>query len=134
MINGYMKKKPSDSIRVGKYNAEILDAWIKKTPIKKVPRNQFNCANRTKILTNLGIQGSKDQTAIKEALSRLDEKLTGEPSQAKSKNTSDERVEFYRRRIANLEQQLTFSNSELAIYKRRDILVDHLINTGTILK
>ncbi|MET0087118.1 MAG: hypothetical protein ABW082_11595 [Sedimenticola sp.] len=129
-----MKDKPRDSIGVGKRNAKILEDWIRKIPLQEVPINQFNCANRAKILKSLGIQGSKDQVAIKNAFAKLDEKLTGDPQTTRRAKGNGEDVKLYKRRIAELEHRLTLVTNELATYKRHDKLIEHLINTGTLLK
>lgn len=113
-----------------------LSKWVKKTNVESVPLNQFGRANRGKILTELGIRGSKDQEGIKNIFSELDESLIGKSQSFNSKNTlsNDAEVKSLQRRINELEKKLTLLSSELNQFKKHDKLIQHLINTGAIIK
>jgi len=122
----------SDQEKAVKAN-EMLRKWIKKTKLEDVPRNQFGRANRGKILTKLAIRGSKDQEGIKNAFSELDESLVGSPIDKTSTNNDDE-VKSLKRRINELEKKLTLVTSELNQFKKHDKLIEHLINTGALIR
>ncbi|MCW8901407.1 MAG: hypothetical protein OQK75_04430 [Gammaproteobacteria bacterium] len=122
----------SDQEKAAKAN-ETLRNWIEKTKLEKVPKNQFGRANRGKILTELGIRGSKDQQGIKDAFSELDESLIGIPATKNSTNNDDE-VKSLKRRINELEKKLTLITIELNQFKKHDKLIEHLINTGAIIR
>lgn len=122
----------SDQEKAVKAN-EKLRNWIEKTKLENIPKNQFDRANRGKILTELGIRGSKDQQGIKDAFSELDESLIGIPATKNSTNNDDE-VKSLKRRINELENKLTLITNELNQFKKHDKLIEHLINTGAIIR
>lgn len=127
--------RTSDQEKAIKANEALLK-WIKKTSLEDVPRNQFGRANRGSIMKDLGIRGSKDQEGIKNAFSKLDESLIGISVEKTSiiSLSNDAEVKLLQRKINELEKKLTLVSSELSLYKKHDKLIQHLINTGALIR
>ena len=129
-----IKDKPIGNIERNKLNKRILINWINKTSLEKIPLNQFGRASRGPILKNLGIHGSKDHKDIKKVFASLDEALGKDPRYPQSRKYNDEENSVLNRKIAELENKLALLTNELAVYKKHDKLIKHLIETGRLLK
>jgi hypothetical protein len=113
---------------------DALKEYLDKTPLEKVPINQFKRANRKTIMEELGISGSKDHSDVKRIFHELDVKVSGQPAPACGDTNNEMQVKNLQQRIDELEKKLSLAGGEISRFKKIEGIIDHLIKTGAVAK
>ena len=89
-------------------NATKLKEFLKKTPVDKVPRNQFGGCARSRILKDLGIPPSSVGTnnLIESHFNSFDESVGKNPNIYHVRNVDDETVRALQQKIKRQEERI----------------------------
>ena len=115
-------------------NGKKLKAYIKTTPLEKIPTNQYGSASQKKILESIGIASSnRNADPIKEEFKKLNDKLGAAPIVRSSSGNSDE-VRTLKQTISKLQDRLAALKAENEALKAKQLGEDWFVETGRMVR
>lgn len=117
----------------GEANEAKLEAYIRSTPLSKIPTNQYGSASQKRILTDLGIPTSnRDSESISTLFEKLNKKLGAET--VTRSTASSEEVRSLKRTISTLQDRIASLKAENDLLRSQQQQELWFLETGRVIR
>ncbi|MCW9059418.1 MAG: hypothetical protein OQL11_11145 [Gammaproteobacteria bacterium] len=117
----------------GEANEAKLEAYIRSTPLSKIPTNQYGSASQKRILTDLGIPTSnRDSESISTLFEKLNKKLGAET--VTRSTASSEEVRSLKRTISTLQDRIASLKAENELLRSQQQQELWFLETGRVIR
>lgn len=123
------------NIQRGISNLKKLNAYIKSTPLNKIPKNQFGQSSQKRILESLGIASSnRDADPIREAFETLNKKLNSKTVTPPPSAVTNDEVKSLQRTISRLQDRIAALKCENENLKSELLSEEWFLETGRMVR
>lgn len=119
----------------GRRNVSRVEEWINRTPLKKIPVNQFRMANVGKILNGAGVgKSARSNPRVKELIATLNQRLGADPNPTYDRAAPSEDVKALRNEINRLQNRLAALGAENSRLHRALEGEEFFLATGRVVR